>query len=423
MPQLYKVKNFATYTLLAPISSGTGLITVSESLSAFVGVFPLRAEIYDTLETFSATKEIVEVSLVNTGTNQFNLSLRGQEDTVAAIHPAGAKIRFVITAAVINNIVDEIIARALQSDLTTTNNNIASLIAQGNIPVTASIVTGEAYPAITTDPNGSGPGLPTSGPTCLTMLSTGCVRTDGNTSNGNANRLCVAYEASTGSAETHRVYLPSSIVTGFTGLIPEERYYPSAAVLGGWSRTQGVFWKLVGIAINTTTMLIVDGYGSILHSVAGTAGTNSFNNGVSNSLSRLDHEHKVYYEFCPLLVAPFAGQTTKWFANKTPFTYDVVSFYAVTDGAVSSSGATAMRLEKTSQTDINGAASGWSTMFSADPVIAVNQRSTEGTGSTNGTLSVTTLAPGEHLRCRITALGSGIGDISVITVLKLKNTN
>lgn len=421
MPQLYKVKNFSTFTLLAPGGTGigTGLVTVNESLSGFTATFPLRAEIYDSDATFSSTKEIIELNSVNTLTNQFNMSARGQEGTVAATHPTGAKLRLTITQDVINNMIDEINNRALQSSLNTTNTNITNLTTQGNIPVTAVITSGEAYPATVTANGVTGPTLLYLNPTDQRYY-----RASGSLALFSyLDNLALAFEASTGAGESHRVYLPGSIVSGFTGLsLATPAYYPDTGTPGGLNTVQGTFWVDVIRPLSATTAFFIDsGRNNLNYSNAGSAGTSSFNNGTSNFAARYDHEHKIYYEFCPILISPVVGQTTKWFANKTPLTYDIDSFYAVTDGAVSSASNTYIRLEKTSQADIDSTASGWTTMFSSDPYIAINQRSS--TSSGGGVFSSTTLAPGEHLRARITTLGAGIGDISIVVVMKLKNTN
>lgn len=153
----------------------------------------------------------------------------------------------------------------------------------------------------------------------------------------------------------------------------------------------------------------------------GTAGTAPTNNGTSTSTARLDHEHKVFYHFTPIIQSPSSGSTSVLFANKTALTFDIVSFYAMTTGTVATT-LTTISLEKMSQSIVDGAFTPWTTITAPNLTIDANERSSN-TAATPVTIGTTTLAAGEHLRMNVIAAGSGIGDIQGFVVLKLKNTN
>lgn len=422
---LFKVKNFQNYYTI-DMAGGTGTsptftMTVTESLASFPTTFPVLLEVWDTDLTFAATVEFMICTGANVIAKQLTISSRGVDGTSIYDHINGSKVAINIAALIQNNMVDTInqLITDVAARVTTTTYN--TLIAQGNVPLTAQVTTAEAYPATTTDPNGGGSGISVTGPTLLIHPEGGAKRPDPSISaEGGADSLCVAYEASTGAAETKRVYLPGSIVTGFTGLVEGAFYFPSAAVFGGWSRSLGNYWRLGGKALSTSTMLILEGRSTRNLTDRGTTGTSSFNLGTSGTASRSDHEHKVPAQWTPILQAPFTGQTSIWFANKTGLTYDVVGAYAVCNGTVGTT-ATTIRFEKTTQTDIDGAASGWATMMSTVLTIDGTERSSN--TATAPVFSTTTIAPNEHVRAIVIGAGTGVGDIQLFLALKIKNTN
>lgn len=416
--QLYKVKNFQNYYTLdmgGGTGTGTGTWTVNESLSSFPTEFPVILEVWDTDPTFSSTVELVTCSAANVGAKQLTISARGVDGTSPYNHANGSKVAINIVGVVHNNIVDSLtqaIADIATKVSTTTYN---TLIAQGNVALTAVVTTREAYPATVTD--GS-----VTGPTILQHTTAGAfppnttLATDGALEN-----FCVAFEASTGAGESRRVYLPGSVVSGFTGLTPGQIYFPSQSVAGGWTTTVGNYFRIAGRALNSTTMLLLEGRTSRNLQDRGTAGTNPANAGVNNAAARQDHEHKVFYHFTPVFQAPSSGSTSVLFANKTSLTFDIVSFYAMTTGSVGGT-ATTISLEKMAQATVDGAFTPWTTITSPNLTIDASERSSQ-TAATPVGFSDPTLAPGEHLRMNIITAGSSIGDIQGFVVLKLKNTN
>lgn len=420
--QLYKVKNFQNYYTLdmgGGTGTGTGTWTVNESLSSFPTDFPVVLEVWDTDPTFSSTVELVTCSGANVGAKQLTISARGVDGTSPYNHANGSKVAINIVGIVHNNMVDSVTQAiadiATKVDTTTYN----TLLAQGNVAHTSVMTTGEAYSATTTA-NGI------TGPTVLYRA----------TSDGRLYRLhaavspqqlmdnvYLAYEASTGAAESRRVYHAGSIVSGWTGLSMNVlAYYPDTAIPGGLNTSVGAGWKQIIEPLSTTVARLKDsGRNSQNHTTAGSAGTAAFNAGTASTLARSDHEHKIFYEFTPIVQAPSSGSTSILYANKTGLTYDIVSFYAMTTGSVGTT-LTTISLEKMSQATVDGAFTPWTTITSPNLTIDANERSSN-TAATPVAFSDPTLANGEHLRMNIITAGSGIGDIQGFVVLKLKNTN
>jgi hypothetical protein len=422
---MYVVKNFQNYyTLDMPggtTTSPTFIMTVTESLTSFPTTFPVLLEVWDTDETFAATVEFMICTGANVIAKQLTISTRGVDDTSIYNHINGSKVAINIAALNTNNMINNIdhVNTEVGTKLATATYN--TLLLQGNVPLTTLVTTAEAYPATSTDPNGGGAGLSITGPTLLIHPEGGAKRPDASVSaEGGAENLCVAYEASTGAAETKRVYLPGSIVSGFTGLVEGAFYFPSGVVVGAWSRTIGNYWRIAGRATSSTTMLILEGRSSRNLTDRGTGGTSLFNNGTLGTAARSDHEHKISVQWTPILQAPFTGQTSIWFANKTTLTYDIITAYAVCNGVLGST-ATTLRIEKTSQTDIDGAASGWASIMSTVITIDASERSSN--TATAPVFSTSTIAPGEHVRVYVIGAGTGVGDIQVFLSMKIKNTN
>lgn len=424
---MYVVKNFQNYyTLDMPggtTTSPTFVMTVNESLSSFPTTFPVLLEVWDTDLTFAATVEFMVCTGANVVAKQLTISQRGVDGTSIYDHINGSKVAINIVALNTNNMINNIdqVNTDVGTKLATATYN--TLLLQGNVPFTAVLTTAEAYPATSTDPDGGGAGLSVTGPTLLNHGSTGLKRpVTTNSTEGAAEGLCVAYtgDASTGAAETHRVFLPGSIIGGFTGLVEGKVYFPSQIVAGAWSIVVPDYWRLAGRALSTTTMLILEGRTSRNLADRGTSGTTAANNGILTSAARSDHEHKVPAQWTPILQAPFTGQTSIWFANKTTLTYDIITAYAVCNGVLGST-ATTMRIEKTSQADIDGAASGWASIMSTVLTIDASERSSN--TATAPVFSTTTIAPGEHVRVFVIGAGTGVGDIQVFLSMKIKNTN
>lgn len=423
--QSYKATNFQNYYTI-DMSGGTGTSTgtwtVVESLASFPTVFPVVLEIWDTDETFNSTVEFVICTAASVGSKQLTISTRGVDGTSAFAHANGSKVALNISALPWNNMVENV--EQLKTDIVTKANTstITTLQAQGNVQVTAVLTTAEAYSATSTDPNGGGAGLPVVGPTILQHTSLGLFKPNTTLpTDGALENLCVAFEASTGAAESHRVYLPGSIVAGFTGLVEGNIYYPSQAVAGAWSRTVGDYFRLAGRAMSATSMLILEGRTSRNLQDRGTLGTLVTNAGTNTAAARADHEHKVFYHFTPIVQSPSSGSTSVLFANKTSLTFDIVTFYAMTTGTLGTT-LTTISLEKMAQTTVDGAFTPWTTITSPNLTIDANERSSN-TAATPVTIGTPTLAPGEHLRMNVITAGSSIGDIQGFVVLKLKNTN
>lgn len=237
------------------------------------------------------------------------------------------------------------------------------------------------------------------------------------------DNVYLAAEESTGAGESRRVYHAPSIVSGWTGLSMNVlAYYPDTATPGGLNTSVGSGWKQIIEPLSTTVARLKDsGRNSQNHTTAGSAGTAAFNAGTASTLARSDHEHKVFYEFTPIVQSPSSGSTSILYANKTGLTYDIVSFYAMTTGSVGTT-LTTISLEKMSQATVDGAFTPWTTITSPNLTIDANERSSN-TAATPVAFSDPTLANGEHLRMNIITAGSGIGDIQGFVVLKLKNTN
>lgn len=416
---MYVVKNFQNYyTLDMPggtTTAPTFTMTVTESLASFPTTFPVLLEVWDTDPTFASTVEFMICTGTNVVAKQLTISTRGVDSTSIYDHINGAKVAINIAALNTNNMINNInqLMTDVAAAVTTTTFN--TLLAQGNIPVTANIVSGEAYNATTT-----AGGI--TGPTLLFQSSSPQQWFKGG-STTSISKMAFAFtgDSSTGAAETHRVYLPGSIIPGWTGLTPGQNYYPSAT-LGGISTTPGDNWRQLLIAIDTTTAFFIDsGPSSYIFSALGTAGTTHANNGTSQSVSRADHEHKIPVQWTPIIQAPFTGQTSIWFANRTGLTYDIVSAYAVCNSTLGSS-TTTIRFEKTTQSDIDGAASGWASIMTNNLTIDASERSSN-TAAVAPSFATTTIAPNEHLRAYVVGAGTGVGDIQIFVVLKIKNTN
>ncbi len=424
---MYVVKNFQNYyTLDMPggtTTSPTFVMTVTESLASFPTTFPVLLEVWDTDLTFAATVEFMVCTGANVIAKQLTISQRGVDGTSIYDHINGSKVAINIVALNTNNMINNIdqVNTDVGTKLATATYN--TLLLQGNVPFTAVLTTAEAYPATSTDPDGGGAGLSVTGPTLLNHGSTGLKRpVTTNITEGAAEGLCVAYtgDASTGAAETHRVFLPGSIIGGFTGLVEGKVYFPSQIVAGAWSIVVPDYWRLSGRALSATTMLLLESRTSAIFSTRGTAGTTLANEGIGTRSSRNDHEHKVFKDWTPILQAPFTGQTSIWYANKDGISMDIVSAYAVCNGVLGTT-ATTIRIEKTTQTDIDGAASGWASIMTTNITIDANERSSN--TATASSFSSSTIAANEHIRAYVVGAGTGVGDVQIFLVMKIKNTN
>lgn len=410
-----QVQNFIEYTIVAP--SGTGIsagidVTVIEDITSFPTASvsdPVTILAFDP-NNEAATRELIEVTNKNNSLHTLRWATRGVDGSLPVDHLNNQKIRIVLNRRIILQMKTAILA--LESAVSALQSALAP---------TVSILTGEVYSATTTDPNGSGSGLSVTGPTLLQMLPTGAVRADGNVaSQGNLDRLAVAAEPSGGSGQTKLAYMPNRVISGFTGLIPFERYYNSAAVAGAWSRTIGPYWRLCGMALSATTMFVFVGHSSIYHGTPGTAGTALFNVGVSNLLARADHEHRVINLVPWATPDPVAlGDKQIYLTNTWGYNVEITRCILLTKAPGSGVSIANVYYKTLSQVIANTGT--WTSIFATRPQLAAGVYGAENGVFTGGATNPWT--PDVVLKFEMDQIASGLGQCMLQLTVKAKNTN
>lgn len=150
---------------------------------------------------------------------------------------------------------------------------------------------------------------------------------------------------------------------------------------------------------------------------AGTSGTNPANNGVSTSVARLDHEHKIISHI-PWVTgaAPTTGDNSAYLINKWGYDVDIlgVEFYTKAAGSSSTIG----QVYYATRTNYASGVPSWTSIFSAPPTLSAGVLITN-----TATLSRTNWANGEMLKFEVATVGTGVGMLGLQLTLKAKNTN
>lgn len=415
-----QVQNFIEYTIVAPSGTGIGAgidVTVVEDITNFPTASvsdPVTILAFDP-NNEAATRELIEVTNKNNSLHTLRWATRGVDGSLPVDHLNNQKIRIVLNRRIIVQMKTAILA--LESA-------VAALQASSSPTVT--VTAGEVFSATTTDPNGSGVGLPVTGPTLIYQAqATGKVLRSSTAAeeSGGLETYGVAAGASAGDGSSIQMYKPGSIISGFTGLIPGKRYFPSSAVDGGWSITPGVHWRHVGHALTSTTMLAVEGKTSASLSAVGVTGTNPYNNGTSTRAARLDHEHMIV-SLIPWQSTdpPTTGDKHVNVFQKWPFDVLITGFefFTKTAGSTTTIGNVYW---KTKTNFVNNTGS-WVSIFNTPPQLASSVKSVSSSPTSfAGGNPTFTWSPDIVLKFELDAVGTGAGACGMQLNLKAKNTN
>lgn len=417
---LNQIANFQDYTIIAPTGTTTAdgiTLSVNQATTTFPVATvsnPVRVMVYDPSNEAS-TREFMDITNKNDSTRALTVGARHLEGTLAIDHLNGHRLRVVLSSGLLQQI-----ATAL-SDLAVAVNALQDMSSP-----TITVTAGEVYSATTTDPNGSGTGLSVTGPTLLYQASgTGKVLRSSTAAeeSGGLEKYGVAAGASAGDGSIVQMYKPGTVVTGFTGLIPGQRYFPSAAVDGGWSTSFGTHWRIVGHAISATTMLLIEGKSSASLSAIGTPGTLPTNNGTNTRAARLDHEHRVI-NMVPWSTVdpPTTGDKQVPIIQGWPYAVEIFGFEFSTITA----GSSVTIADVTWKTKANYYANtgSWVSIFNTPPQLGAGVRGVS-SNSTSFAGGIATFAwsPDVVLKFELTTVGTGVGRCAMQLKLKAKNTN
>ncbi len=129
---LYHVSDFQNaYTVDMPSGTGTGTgnITLLQSMSSFPTSFPVILSIWDTDPTFASTIEFAECDSANVGLKTAHLSVRGVSPTSTRNHAHESKVAINLVSIMWENLIAEVatIGTALAT-LTTTVSSLSSTV-------------------------------------------------------------------------------------------------------------------------------------------------------------------------------------------------------------------------------------------------------------------------------------------------------